>query len=101
MTAPIPAATKLEYWRELRSMIMHEDNLVNHRFSWLLTFEGFLLGGFFLVQSGILSSKLPPGAIVPVETFLLLVLLLSMWICFITGQTISAAYRQTATAHDT
>jgi hypothetical protein len=85
---------KIKVWTELRSAIMHEDNLVNHRFSWLLTFEGFLMAGFFLVQSAIAANKMSPAAIVGVETFLVFILLASLWVCYISGQTISAAYRQ-------
>lgn len=85
---------KLELWIELRNAIIHEDNLVNHRFSWLLTFEGFLMAGFFLVQSAIVANKMSSEAIVGVEVFLVLVLLGSLWVCYISGQTISAAYRQ-------
>jgi hypothetical protein len=92
---------KMSYWSEMRSLIMHEDNLVNHRFSWLLTYEGFLMGGFFLVQNGLLSNNVSVGVVIAAEIFMLPVMLASMWICFITGQTISAAYRQTATVYHT
>ena len=92
----VSTSPKLEYWRELRSLIVHEDNLVNHRFSWLLTYEGFLMGGFFLIQGGLLSAKIPASALICAEVFLCVVLMLSMWICYITGQTICAAYKHTA-----
>jgi hypothetical protein len=92
---------KMEYWREMRALIMHEDNLVNHRFSWLLTYEGFLMGGFFLLQSALLSNKASVSIMVAAELVLLPIMLASMWICFITGQTISAAYRQTAMVYET
>lgn len=72
------ANAKLEYWRELRGLIVHEDNLVNHRFSWLLTYEGFLMGGFFLIQGGLLSAKIPASALICAEGFLIAVLVLSM-----------------------
>jgi len=88
---------KMNYWREMRQLIMHEDNLVNHRFSWLLTYEGFLMGGFFLLQSNLLSNKTSCHVIIVAEIFLLPISLASMLICFISGQTISAAHGQTAT----
>jgi hypothetical protein len=92
---------KLTYWHEMRDLISHEDTLVNHRFSWLLTYQGFLMGGFFLVQSAIADDKLTVPMILGVEVFLLVVMLCSMWICFITGQNISAAQRQATSVYRT
>lgn len=40
---------KIHDWELLRNAIMHEDTLVNHRLTWLLTIEGFLIGGFFVM----------------------------------------------------
>jgi prepilin signal peptidase PulO-like enzyme (type II secretory pathway) len=36
-------------WKRVRSAIEHENMLTNQRFTWLLTSQGFLLGGFVLV----------------------------------------------------
>jgi hypothetical protein len=36
-------------WKRVRSAIEHENVLTNQRFTWLLTSQGFLLGGFVLV----------------------------------------------------
>ncbi len=87
---------KWEYWREMRQIIMHEDNLVNHRFTWLLTFEGFLMGGFFLVQNGLFSNKVSMSVIASAEAFLCVIMLLSMWICYVAGRVISTAYHHSA-----
>jgi hypothetical protein len=86
---------KLVLWKELRSAISHEDDLVNHRSTWLLTFEGFLMGGFFLAQTSILRSDAWPYRRLT-ELFLLSILLAGLWICTVTAQTISAAYTQVA-----
>jgi hypothetical protein len=51
---------KARYWDQVRNAIIHEDNLVNHRLTWLLTVEGFLIGGFALVETTILAGKLSP-----------------------------------------
>ena len=86
-------ATKIEIFNSLRGVIQHEDDLVNQRFTWLLTFEGFLLAGFFLVQSGMLKD-ISRGYVIVTELSLAAVLCGSLWICFITGQLIAAATAQ-------
>lgn len=48
-----------EHWEMVRSAIVHEDNLVNHRLTWLLSLHAFVLIAFGAVQSGVLNS--PPG----------------------------------------
>jgi hypothetical protein len=40
-------------WKRIRSQIEHEDTLVHYRISWLLTFNGFLLAGFFVGVSSL------------------------------------------------
>jgi hypothetical protein len=35
-------------WKRVRSSIEHENTLTNHRFTWLLTSQGFLFGAFAL-----------------------------------------------------
>jgi uncharacterized membrane protein YidH (DUF202 family) len=36
-------------WKRIRAAIEHENTLVNHRLTWLLTSQGFLFAGFALV----------------------------------------------------
>jgi len=38
-------------WKRVRSAIEHENTLVNHRLTWLLTSQGFLFTGFGVVYS--------------------------------------------------
>ena len=42
------AADWLEDWKNLRTLIQHEDSLVNNRLVWMLTFNGFLFTAFGL-----------------------------------------------------
>ncbi|MEW6139017.1 MAG: hypothetical protein AB1733_12350 [Thermodesulfobacteriota bacterium] len=86
---------KLAYWEQFRHAIMHEDNLVNHRLTWLLTIEGFLIGGFFVLQNSILSKHLAALEIVGIEFLLVLILLGAAAICYISYLMISCAYEQT------
>jgi hypothetical protein len=85
---------KLKYWEQLRNAIVHEDNLVNHRLTWLLTTEGFLLTGFFIIQAAILSNKLPWQAVLVLESMLCVVFFGAALICLTTRLTIATAYRQ-------
>src|SRR6187399_279345 len=36
-------------WKRVRASIEHENNLTNHRLTWLLTSQGFLFAAFVLV----------------------------------------------------
>lgn len=47
---------KLKYWEQLRNAIVHEDNLVNNRLTWLITVEGFLIGGFLAFCASVVSN---------------------------------------------
>jgi hypothetical protein len=91
-----PFEQKRKYWEQLRNAIVHEDNLVNHRLTWLLTIEAFLLGGFFLVQSSVLANKLTGGASSGIEVLLVLSFLGACWIAYISGSLNAAAYQQIA-----
>lgn len=45
-------------WKRVRSSIEHENHLMNHRLTWLLTSQGFLLGGFLLVFQASTGDKI-------------------------------------------
>jgi hypothetical protein len=85
---------KLEYWEALRNAINHENELVDHRLTWLLSAEGFLLGGFFLAQGAVLSGDVPTWAIIAVQVLLIVIFFAALWFCIIIGAAISAAYQQ-------
>jgi hypothetical protein len=88
---------KRKDWELLRAAIVHEDNLVNHRLTWLFTVHGFLIGGFFLVQSAVVAGKLADGfGVVGLEALLTIVFLAGIWICLISGALIAAAYKHIA-----
>ena len=46
-------ATKAEVYQSVRDQVVHEDNLVNQRFTWMLTSTGFLMAGFFLLLTSV------------------------------------------------
>jgi hypothetical protein len=85
---------KQKCWEILRNAIIHEDNLVNYRLTWLLTTEGFLLAGFFAAQSAVLSGNLSRKPLLVVELLIIIIFASSLWFCFISGSTITTAYRQ-------
>lgn len=89
-----PDAEKGQFWDRCRAAIVHEDSLVNHRITWLLSTQAFLVAGFFAAQAAVLAYKPAPGAVAGIEFLLAWVLLGAAWVCYITGSTIAAAYRQ-------
>jgi hypothetical protein len=94
--------TKLVMWQQIRGIIVHEDDLVHQRLTWLLTLEGFLMAGFFVVQSAVFSNKgVSSGAEIAAEGFISAVLTGALVICRVVSKTISAAYQQVWSAHQT
>ncbi len=48
-----------DVWRDMRSVVQHEDALINTRLGWTLTFTGFLFAAFGLTmgaQAGLLGN---------------------------------------------
>ena len=44
-------------WKMCRSAIEHENELINHRLTWLFSSQAFLFTGFFLIVSKIVEEK--------------------------------------------
>jgi hypothetical protein len=44
-------------FREIRNYIEHEDNIINARTTWFMTFNSFLFGGFSLVIVGMTAKQ--------------------------------------------
>ncbi|MFI5460873.1 MAG: hypothetical protein ACHRXM_36140 [Isosphaerales bacterium] len=80
------------HWEMVRGAIIHEDNLINHRLTWLLITEGFLLSGFFAVQTAAFSAKLSWREVVLFESLLAVILLVSLFICRIIGYAVACAH---------
>jgi len=87
---------KGEYFERVRSLVEHEDELVNDRLTWLLTIEGFLIGGFIVAQTTFLSSEPATSVVAWTEILFAFVFVAAIWICYITGVNIAAAYEQVA-----
>ena len=75
----------------VRGAIVHEDNLINHRLTWLLVVEGFLLGGFAAVQTSVLSNKLSPWAVGGLEFLLIIVFVIALLFCLAIGYAVAMA----------
>jgi hypothetical protein len=84
---------KLRFYEQLRAAVVHEDNLVNHRLTWLVTIEGFLITGFFVLHSAVLD-KLRWYEILGLELLVIIMFGMASWICLICGVMVHAAYRQ-------
>src|SRR5690349_14187228 len=69
-SAPIDPL-KLKLWEVLRELIVHEDDLVNQRLTWLFAIHAFIVGGFFVVQADVLKSHFPPWSATAAEGVLI------------------------------
>jgi hypothetical protein len=79
-------------WKRVRSVIEHENTLVNHRVTWLLASQGFLLAGYLALLSGWAKTDLKIGP----ETLVALIFALfgiSAYICLSIGIMLYAAIR--------
>ncbi|MBC8164653.1 MAG: hypothetical protein H7Y20_02140 [Bryobacteraceae bacterium] len=87
---------KLKFWQVLREMIVHEDNLVNQRLTWLFALHAFIVGGFFVVQAEVVKSRIPAWAATGAEALLFMASAAAYRTCELTRQTICSAYVQIA-----
>lgn len=78
----------------VRSAIEHEDHLTNHRLTWLLTAQGFLIGAFFVAQSSVLQLKNPMTQAL-CEFALAIVFFAGIRLCMIVGVGVALASEHT------
>lgn len=45
-------------WKRIRAAIEHENNLINHRLTWLFASQLILFGGFFTIMQGLIAKDL-------------------------------------------
>lgn len=80
-------------WKRTRAAIEHENTLVNHRLTWLLTSQGFLFAGFGLVY----TSKKDSSPDIIYSLFLLsLICLVGIAVSYKVCRDIEGASRQLA-----
>jgi hypothetical protein len=77
----------------LRGEIRHEDNLINHRLSWLVSSQSFLLTGSAIALNGPLQSKSPVYAQLSL-TLVSLIPIVGVLVCVLSCLTICAGVIQ-------
>src|SRR5213079_896181 len=79
-------------WKRVRFVIEHENTLVNHRVTWLLASQGFLLAGYFALVSGWAKTdfKIGPATLV---ALIFALFGISAYICLSIGIMLYAAIR--------
>lgn len=90
---PPPAAKPLaqnEHFAMVRSAIVHEDTLVNHRLTWLLAAHAFLLTFFTYTQRFVVTQK-DGHLILWVEILLCLIFAGATWLSLIVGRAVLCA----------
>ncbi len=79
-------------WKIARDLVEHEDNLINHRMTWLITSNFFLFSAFFVIFNRPTSSQV--GSLRLAEIFLSLIPLVGISICWTLWQLVRAATGQ-------
>jgi hypothetical protein len=78
----------------LRGAVVHEDNLINHRLTWLLVAHGFLITGLVLVQTAALKGgqdRPAPVVVVILEVLLVLLFACAIVLCRVVGSAVTCA----------
>ena len=76
----------------LRRAVEHEDVLINHRLTWLLTAHGFLFAGFAAVQAALIGkSPVALGVVVGLEVLLIVIFCCAIMICRIVWYSVAIA----------
>ena len=92
-------AEKMTYWSKMRDVVQHEDNLVHHRFTWLLQYEAIIIGGFFLAENAALTNG-ATRVIVATQLIFGCLMVLSLWFVWINGTAIASAYTHIRSVND-
>jgi hypothetical protein len=79
-------------WRRIRGAIEHENLLTNHRMTWLLQSQGFLLASFGFVLQASLSAK--PDTVVVYQLVLGSVAFIGITMCLYLRWSLLAAFDQ-------
>lgn len=87
---PQKSPIQKEHFEMVRAAIMHEDNLVNHRLTWLLAAHAFLLTFFTYTQRTIFVEKNNPF-LLETELFLCVVFAGAAWLSLIVSRAVLCA----------
>ncbi len=80
----------------IRGAIVHEDNLINHRLTWLLTAHAFMFAAFAAVQNVVMTKDLSRTQIVFLELLLVVLFGYSMLLCHSVNFAVSLAHKHLA-----
>lgn len=83
-------------WKRVRSAIEHENMLLNHRFTWLLTSQGFLASGFYFVWQASNNPALSPDG----KLLLQLILFTVVFVGLFTAVHLTLGLRAAHIQHD-
>jgi hypothetical protein len=87
---PQKSPVQKEHFEMVRAAIMHEDNLVNHRLTWLLAAHAFLLTFFTYTQQTVLTTKNDHFTLWA-ELFLCTIFAGATWMSLIVGRAVLCA----------
>jgi hypothetical protein len=92
-------APDITMWRLTRSAIEHENTLVNHRITWLMTSQGVLLAAFALIFLAWAKGEIKNhDYLIPV--ILGLLSLYGIYLCLTIHRSLHFAHRQLGRLHD-
>jgi hypothetical protein len=82
-------------WERVRSLMEHENELVDHRQTWLLSSQAFLFGGFAAIFTNYKGELT-----LPIKGILLIIALFAVLICIVLWQSILQGQKQHHAARD-
>jgi ABC-type sugar transport system permease subunit len=82
-------------WDRVREQIVHEDDLIHQRMTWLITANAFLFGGFFLVLQAMKGQPTETALVLPLAQLILYILpFVGMLLSATVWRAVRAAMRQ-------
>ncbi len=85
-----------EHWDMIRGAIVHEDNLINHRLTWLLTSHAFMFAAFAAVQNVVMTKEISRTQIAMLELLLIVLFGYSILLCHSINFAVSLAHKHLA-----
>jgi hypothetical protein len=81
-------------YKRFRGQVEHENELVHHRMTWLLTSNAFLFAAFAAALSAISMSSVEPQLVRLAKWLFTIIPVLGLFICYIASRVIDSAFLQ-------
>lgn len=86
-------STSLEQWKQVRELVVHEDNLSNQRLTWLFNSQALLFAAFALIFQALLKKDMAPEDVQAAKAVLSIVVTIGIFVCLIINSSIEVGVK--------